>query len=146
MADINVTVDFLQSHSAVNKDRIGVTGFCMGGRVTWLAAASNPHFKAMVPYYGGNINVIWGAGGKSPFELSEGIKCPVLFHFGEKDVNPSAEDMAAFDAELTRLGVEHTFHSCPMRIMPSCTTQHSDTVRRLSNFLGPELWNSSMPT
>ena len=111
MADINVTVDFLQSHPAVNKDRIGVTGFCMGGRVTWLAAASNPHFKAMVPYYGGNINVIWGAGGKSPFELSEGIKCPVLFHFGEKDINPSAEDMATFDAELTRLGVEHTFHS-----------------------------------
>ena len=34
VADINATVDFLQSHQAVNEDRIGVTGFCMGGRVT----------------------------------------------------------------------------------------------------------------
>ena len=111
VADINATVDFLQSHQAVNEDRIGVTGFCMGGRVTWLAAASNPYFKAAAPYYGGNINVIWGGGDKSPFELTEGIKCPILFHFGEKDINPSAEDMAKFDAELTRLGVEHTFHT-----------------------------------
>jgi dienelactone hydrolase len=111
VADINATVDFLQSHQAVNEDRIGVTGFCMGGRVTWLAAASNPYFKAAAPYYGGNINVIWGGGENPPFDLSEGIKYPVLFHFGEKDINPSAEDMAKFDAELTRLGVEHTFHT-----------------------------------
>jgi len=111
VGDMNATVGFLQSHPTVNQDRIGVTGFCMGGRVAWLAAASIPHLKAMAPYYGGNINVTWGAGEKSPFELAEGIKCPVLFHFGEKDINPSAEDMATFDAELTRLGVEHTFHS-----------------------------------
>ena len=55
VADINATVDFLRDHPSVDGERLGVTGFCMGGRVTWLAAASNPHFKAAVPYYGGNI-------------------------------------------------------------------------------------------
>ena len=111
VADISATVDFLRAHPSVDGERLGVTGFCMGGRVTWLAAATNPHFKAAVPYYGGNIMVIWGAGEKTPFELTPGIKCPVLFHFGEIDANPSQEDMKKFDAELGRLGIAHEFHT-----------------------------------
>ena len=113
VADVNATVDFLRSNRAINGDRIGVTGFCMGGRVTYLAAVSIPHFKAAVPYYGGNIMVTWGNADKTPFELSSGINCPILFHFGEIDQNPSQEDMAKFDAELTRLGKEHQFHTYP---------------------------------
>ena len=135
VADINATVAFLQAHPAVNGDRIGVTGFCMGGRVTWLAAASNPHIKAAVPYYGGNINTIWGAGQKSPFELTEGINCPVLFHFGENDVNPSNEDLAKFDAELTRLGTAHTFYTYPdadHAFMDYTAQRHSEAAFELS--------------
>ena len=59
VADVNTTMDFLRGHPGIDGERIGITGFCMGGRVTWLAAASNPHFKAAVPYYGGNIMVPW---------------------------------------------------------------------------------------
>ena len=113
VADINATVDFLRNHSAIDGARLGVTGFCLGGRVTWLAAATNPHFKAAVPYYGGNIMVPWGKADKTPFELTSGINCPVLFHFGEVDQNPSPEDMAKFGAELTRLGKAHQFHTYP---------------------------------
>ena len=66
MDDINATVDFLVGHSSIDSDRIGVTGFCMGGRVTWLAAATNSAFKAAVPYYGGNILVPWGSATEAP--------------------------------------------------------------------------------
>ena len=62
ITDINATVDWLRNHDAIRSDRIGVTGFCMGGRVAWLAAATNPHFKAVVPYYGGNLMATWGRG------------------------------------------------------------------------------------
>ena len=113
VADINATVDFLRNHSAIDGARLGVTGFCLGGRVTWLAAATNLHFKAAAPYYGGNIMVPWGNADKTPFELTSGINCPVLFHFGEVDQNPSPEDMAKFGAELTRLGKAHQFHTYP---------------------------------
>ena len=113
VADVNAAVEFLRGQSAVDSDRIGITGFCMGGRVVWLAAATNPHFKAAVPYYGGNIMVPRGNAEKSPFELTGGINCPVLFHFGEIDANPSQEDMASFDAELTRLGKPHEFYTYP---------------------------------
>ena len=113
LADINATVEFLQGHQFVIGERIGITGFCMGGRVTWLAAATNPHFTAAVPYYGGNLMVTWGQGAKTPFELAEGINCPILFHFGETDENPSQEDMRKLDDELTRLGKTHRFYTYP---------------------------------
>ncbi len=113
VADINATVDFLRNHPAISGDKIGITGFCMGGRVAWLGAASNPNIKALAPYYGGNIMVTWGAGEVPPYELAENINCPILFHFGEVDENPSQDDMRKFDGELTRLGKAHQFYTYP---------------------------------
>ena len=113
IADMNAAVDFLKAQSSVDSERIGVTGFCMGGRVAWLMAATNPIFKAVVPFYGGNIMTPWGAADKSPFDLTAGISCPMLFHFGATDGNPSPDDQAKLDAELTRLGKPHEFYSNP---------------------------------
>jgi carboxymethylenebutenolidase len=58
--DVNATVDFLKGHRHVDGARLGIVGFCMGGRVSYLMAAVNPSFKAAVDYYGGNIMVPWG--------------------------------------------------------------------------------------
>ena len=113
VADVNATVAFMQQHPSINGDRIGITGFCMGGRVTWLMAATNPIFKAAVPFYGGNIMTPWGAADQAPFALTNGIHCPMLFHFGATDGNPSPEDQTKLDAELTRLGKPHQFYSYP---------------------------------
>ena len=112
VADINATVGWLRGHPAIAGERIGVTGFCMGGRVAWLAAASNPHFKAVVPYYPGNLWVARDAV-QSPFELVANINCPMLTQFGEVDENPSQEDMRKLDDELTRLGKPHQFYTYP---------------------------------
>ncbi len=113
IVDVNATVDFLGSHPKVDRERMGITGFCMGGRVVWLAACTNSGFKAAVPFYGGNIMVPWGATDVAPFDLADGINCPMLFHFGEIDANPSQDDMRTLDTELTRLGKEHRFYSYP---------------------------------
>ena len=109
--DMNATVDFLRNHPAIDGARIGIIGFCSGGRVAWLSAATNPHYRAVVPYYGGNIMATVGSATQSPFELADGINCPMLFHFGEIDANPSQDDLAKLDAELTRLGKEHRFRT-----------------------------------
>lgn len=110
VADVNAAVAHADGLSEVDGDRIGITGFCMGGRVAYLMAASNPAFKACVVFYGGNIMVPWGRG-LAPFELSSGIGCPTLGLFGAEDPNPSTADVAKIDAELTRLGKVHEFHS-----------------------------------
>jgi carboxymethylenebutenolidase len=49
----------------------------------------------------------------APFELADGINCPMLFHFGEIDANPSQDDMRKLDDELTRLAKPHRFYSYP---------------------------------
>jgi carboxymethylenebutenolidase len=110
--DVNATVDFLRGHRSVDAERLGIIGFCMGGRVSYLMAAANPHLKAAVAYYGGNIMVPWGEG-PAPFERTGEIHCPLLGLFGEEDANPSPADMRKLDAELTRLGKLHEFHSYP---------------------------------
>jgi len=110
--DVNATVDFLRGHRSVDAQRLGIIGFCMGGRVSYLMAAANPHLKAAVAYYGGNIMVPWGEG-PAPFERTAEMHCPVLGLFGEEDANPSPADMRKLDAELTRLGKLHEFHSYP---------------------------------
>ena len=52
IADVQATVAFLQNHSAVDSETLGITGFCMGGRVAYLMAAAIPQFKAAEAYYG----------------------------------------------------------------------------------------------
>src|SRR5713101_7085546 len=110
--DVNATVYFLTGHRMVDAERLGIIGFCMGGRVSYLMAAAHPSFKAAVAYYGGNIMAPWGEG-PAPFERTGEIHCPLLGLFGEEDANPSPADMRKLDAELTRLGKVHEFHSYP---------------------------------
>lgn len=127
IADIGAAVDFLRAQPSVDGERIGITGFCLGGRVAWLGAATNPHFKAAVSYYGANLMVSWGDGSETPLDRSSGINCPLLFHFGEVDENPSQDDMRMLDNELSRLGKPHQFFVYPgadHAFMDSTSSRH----------------------
>ncbi len=110
--DVNATIGFLRSHPRVISDRLGIVGFCMGGRVVYLMSAASSELKAGVMYYGSDTMRPWGTG-PSPFERTTQIGCPLLGHFGEKDQNPSPADMRKLDSELTRLGKAHEFYSYP---------------------------------
>ena len=111
ITDMNAAVSFLKSHDAVAPARVGIIGFCMGGRVVYLMAAANPELKAAVAYYGGNIFRAWGRDTPSPFERTAEIHCPLLGHFGVDDKNPSPEDMQKLDAELGKFNKSHEFYS-----------------------------------
>ena len=110
ISDVNATVEFLKRQRAVDGDRFGIIGFCMGGRVSYLMAAASPALKAAVDYYGGNILSPWGDG-PAPFQRTAEICCPIMGHFGEDDKNPSLEDMRKLDAELTKYSKVHEFYS-----------------------------------
>jgi carboxymethylenebutenolidase len=111
--DVNACVAFLQRQESVKRDRVGIVGFCMGGRVVYLMAAANPVFKAAVAYYGGNIFRPWGRDLPSPFERTAEIHCPLQGHFGAEDKNPSPQDMAKLDSELNKFNKPHEFYSYP---------------------------------
>jgi carboxymethylenebutenolidase len=110
ISDMNAAVEHAKSLPEVTGDGMGVTGFCMGGRVAYLMASQNTAFKASVVFWGGNIMVPWGRG-PSPFELTDRIGCPVLGLFGEDDPNPNPGDVEKISTEMDRLGKAHEFHS-----------------------------------
>ena len=111
--DVDAAVRFLQTQAFVDRNRLAIIGFCMGGRIVYLAAAANPVFKAAVTYYPGNAFRPWGRDLPSPFERTAEIYCPVQGHFGADDKNPSPEDMNKLDVELTRFEKTHEFYSYP---------------------------------
>lgn len=108
--DINATVNYLKGNAVVDSRRMAIIGFCMGGRVAYLMAAASKDFKAAITWYGGSCFRHWGES-PTPFERTAEISCPIQGHFGETDQNPSLEDMAKLDAELTKYGKAHEFFS-----------------------------------
>jgi carboxymethylenebutenolidase len=66
---------FLQEQPGVRGDRIGMTGFCFGGGVTWRCATQLPELGAAVPFYGSG----------PPLEDVPAIRAPVLAIYGEND-------------------------------------------------------------
>jgi carboxymethylenebutenolidase len=127
--DIGAAIELLESRSDVAADRLAILGHCLGGRMSFVGAATFSVFKAAVIYYSGNM---WKARGDGPppFELLGNVGCPVVGFFGGKDPNPSPEDVGKIDAELTRHGIDHAFHSYP------------DAGHAFQDYVRPEAFNA----
>lgn len=98
MEDVGSAITHLKSQSNVKAGSIGVTGFCMGGRLTYLTAAQHANdIKCAVPYYGGGIPM----GNPSPLSRTKEIKCPMYLFFGAKDQLIPKEHVEQIKAELT---------------------------------------------
>ena len=107
--DINVTIDYLQNrYQRTSGNKIGIVGYCVGGRITYLAATSCPGLSAASVYYGGRILVPFGDG-PSPLERTSGSTVPVMGNFGEDDANPTPADVAQIEGALSAAGVTHDF-------------------------------------
>jgi carboxymethylenebutenolidase len=113
VTDIGTTVEFLQRQSNVDGKRIGIIGFCMGGRIVYLAAAAHSSLKACVTFYPGNTGRPWGRDTPSPLERTQEIHCPVQGHFGNDDKNPSPEDRERLAAELAKHNKVHELFAYP---------------------------------
>ena len=99
--DAASALDALARRPNVNAAKVGVTGFCMGGRLAFLLAAELPdRFAAVAPFYGGGI------AGLLP--KAEKIRAPLYLFFGEKDAFIPLDQVKAIDAKLTELGKPYT--------------------------------------
>jgi len=108
--DIEGAVGFLKNHKQVDSGKLGIVGFCMGGRIVYMMSAASKDLKAGVIFYGGGTMVPFGEG-PSPFDRTRAINCPIQGHFGADDQNPSPADVRKLDGELTKFGKVHEFHS-----------------------------------
>ncbi len=84
MADLDATVAWARGQGT-NTAKLGITGFCWGGRITWLYAAHNPALKAGVAWYGRLVGQSNPLQPKNPLDLVADLKAPVLGLYGGQD-------------------------------------------------------------
>jgi len=101
MAEMGVVIQHLKSLPDVRNDRIGIVGFCVGGRIAFLTACRHPAaVKAAVTFYGGGIAADTPS---APLHDAPRIQCPVLCFFGEADRTIPMDQVRRLEETLKRI-------------------------------------------
>jgi carboxymethylenebutenolidase len=93
MSDLDATVAWAKKTGKADTAKLGITGFCWGGRVMWLYAAHNPKLKAGVAWYGRLEGKADDLHPKHPLDVVKDLKAPVLGLYGGKDRGIPAESV-----------------------------------------------------
>ena len=120
MSDLDATVRWADKNGADAK-RVGVTGFCWGGRITWLYAAHNPKLRAGVAWYGRLVGEPTAQTPKHPVDIAAELKAPVLGLYGGADQGIPLDTIEAMRSACTKAGktceivvfegAPHAFHA-----------------------------------
>src|SRR5215471_6025609 len=111
VSDLDATVAWAKQQGG-NTDRLGIMGYCRGGRTVWIYAAHNPNLKAGVAFYGPVVDpegqkAIWP---KSATQLAPEMKAPVLGLYGEADQGIPVAQVEAMKAALADAHKTAEFH------------------------------------
>ena len=116
LADLDACADWAKDHDG-DGARLGITGFCWGGRISWLYAAHNPQLKAAVAWYGRVIGAANEVTPTNPIDLAGALKGPVLGLYGGQDQGipqASLEQMrSALAASGNAASLASTIHVYP---------------------------------
>lgn len=85
MSDLDATVAYAKGTGAVDTSKLAITGFCWGGRITWLYAAHNPDVKAGGAWYGRVVGDKTELQPTNPIDVASKIKAPILGLYGAAD-------------------------------------------------------------
>jgi carboxymethylenebutenolidase len=85
MADLDAAGDHAVASGMGDAARMGLTGFCWGGRIAWLYAAHSARLKASVAWYGRLVGEADPLHPRHPVDVVGQLKCPVLGLYGGKD-------------------------------------------------------------
>jgi len=115
IGDVRAAAGHLRDLPSSN-GKVGVIGYCSGGRQAYLVACSLP-FDAAVDCYGGGVvaspDQLTERTPVAPIDLTADLSCPLLGLFGAQDKRPSPADVAKIEAELTRHGKTFDLHTYP---------------------------------
>ncbi|MEH2193439.1 MAG: dienelactone hydrolase family protein [Nostoc sp.] len=87
LSDLDATVKWAVKSAKGNADKLAITGFCWGGRITWLYAAHNPKVKAGVAWYGRLVGDATKLQPKYPIDIASKLTVPILGLYGGKDTS-----------------------------------------------------------
>ena len=111
-SDLDATVAWAKQQGG-DTGRLGIMGFCRGGRTVWEYAAHNPNLKAGVAFYGTLVDPPNPGWPKSPTQLAPEMKAPVLGLYGAEDTGISVAQVEAMKAALAGAGKTAEFKIYP---------------------------------
>lgn len=85
MRDLDAAVAWVKDSGNGNLDKLGITGFCWGGRIVWLYAAHSARLKAGVAWYGRLVGKASELQPAHPLEVASRLNAPVLGLYGGRD-------------------------------------------------------------
>ncbi len=103
-SDLDATVAWAKSSGKADTSRLGITGFCWGGRQVWLYAAHNPALKAGVAWYGPLQRPSSELSPHNPNEVVAQMNAPVLGLYGGADAVISAAQIEQMRAAIKAAG------------------------------------------
>jgi carboxymethylenebutenolidase len=101
MGDLDACVAWAAQHGG-NVDKLGITGFCWGGRITWMYSAHNPKVKAGVAWYGRLVGDATPNTPKQPIDIAPSLTVPVLGLYGGKDTGIPQDTVEKMKAALAK--------------------------------------------
>jgi carboxymethylenebutenolidase len=110
-SDLDATAAWAKSQGG-DGNRLGIIGFCRGGRSVWHYSTHNPDLKAGVAFYGTLIDKN-DAAPKNSIELAPEVKEPVLGLYGAEDAGIKVEQVQQMEAALKAAGKTADFHIYP---------------------------------
>ena len=112
MADLDAAAAWAVAHGG-DGNRLGITGFCWGGRITWLYAAHNAKLKAGVAWYGKVEGPSEELKPRQPIDLARELKAPVLGLYGGADAGIPNEGVDRMREALKSAGKPSEIHTYP---------------------------------
>ena len=101
MHDLDACVAWAAEHGG-DTSRLAVTGYCWGGRITWMYAAHNPKVKAGVAWYGRVVQDKTALQPQHPVDIAPELKVPVLGLYGGRDTGISLASVDQMKAALAK--------------------------------------------
>ena len=112
MADLDAAAAWASAHRG-DASRLGMTGFCWGGRIAWLYAAHNAKLKAAVAWYGKVEGAPEPLKPKHPVDVARELKAPVLGLYGGADAGIPNDSVDRMRAALESAGKPSEIHTYP---------------------------------
>ena len=108
ISDLDSAVAFAAASGHANANRVGLVGYCWGGRVAWVYANHNPKLKAAVSYYGLLDGMQADIRPQDPVDFASNLKVPVLGMYAGLDdfIKPAAIDLMTAGLRTSGSGSE----------------------------------------
>ena len=133
LSDLDATAAWAKESGEGNTEKLGITGFCWGGRIVWLYAAHNPALKAGVAWYGRLIGTPSDLQPQHPVDVVSAFKAPVLGLYGGDDKGIPSDTVERMERKLKNAGssshimvYSNTPHGFNADYRPSYRKQQAD--------------------